>query len=67
MHDRRPLRGLVPSKQLGESVFSGSTAHLNEVLDLLPMAYYVTTRRGLGSDSYRETLHFLPASFIQRG
>ena len=49
---------LAPSKPFGESVFSGPTPHPNEVLNLfvqqkltstLPMAYYMTTRRGLDS------------------
>jgi hypothetical protein len=49
---------LIPSKPLGESVFSGPTPHPNEVLNLfvqqkltstLPMAYYMAARRGLGS------------------
>lgn len=52
------FEGLAPSKPLGESVFSGSTPHPNEVLNLfvqqklasaLPMAYYMATRRGLDS------------------
>ena len=52
------FEGLVPSKPLGESVFSGPTPHPNEVLNLfvqqkltsaLPMAYYMAARRGLGS------------------
>ena len=50
--------GLVHSKALGESVFSGPTPHPNEVLNLfvqqkltstLPMAYYMAARRGLRS------------------
>ena len=50
--------GLAPSKLLGEKVFSGSTPHPNEVLNLfvqqnitsaLPMAYYMAARRGLDS------------------
>ena len=53
-----PFEGLAPSKVLGESVFSGSTPHPNEVLNLfvqqrltaaLPMAYYMAARRGLDS------------------
>lgn len=52
------FEGLIPSKPLGESVFSGPTPHPNEVLNLfvqqqltstLPMAYYMAARRGLGS------------------
>jgi len=52
------FEGLVASKPLGESVFSGSTPHPNEVLNLfvqqklgsaLPMAYYMAARRGLDS------------------
>ena len=49
------FEGLGPSKQIGESVFSGQAPHPNEVLNLfveqnltsaLPMAYYMATRRG---------------------
>ena len=49
------FEGLVPSKALGEDVFSGPTPHPNEVLNLfvqqkltstLPMAYYMAARRG---------------------
>ena len=52
------FEGLGPSKPLGESIFSGRTPHPNEVLNLfvqqkitsaLPMAYYMATRRGLGT------------------
>ena len=52
------FEGLAPSKALGESVFSGSTPHPNEVLNLfaqqkltsaLPMAYYMAVRRGPSS------------------
>ena len=52
------FEGLIPSKPLGESVFSGPTPHPNLVLNLLvqqklasalPMAYYMATRRGLDS------------------
>ena len=52
------FKGLIPSKRLGESVFSGRTPHPNEVLNLfvqqeitsaLPMAYYMAARRGLHS------------------
>jgi len=52
------FEGLGQSKPLGETVFSGRTPHPNEVLNLfvqqkltsaLPMAYYMATRRGLGS------------------
>ena len=52
------FEGLVPSKPLGESVFSGPTPHPNEVLNLfvqqkltsaLPIAYYMAARRGPNS------------------
>ena len=52
------FEGLARSKVLGESVFTGSPPHPNEVLNLfvqqnltsaLPMAYYMAVRRG--SDS----------------
>ena len=52
------FEGLGPTKPLGENVFSGSTPHPNEVLNLfvqqkltsaLPMAYYMATRRGPNS------------------
>ena len=52
------FEGLDPSKQPRERAFSGPTPHPNEVLNLfvqqgltsaLPMAYYMATRRGLGS------------------
>jgi len=52
------FEGLIPHKPLGESVFSGPAPHPNEVLNLfvqqnftsaLPMAYYMTARRGLNS------------------
>ena len=52
------FEGLTPSRPLGESVFSGPTPHPNAVLNLfvqqkiasaLPMAYYMATRRGVGS------------------
>ena len=52
------LKGLIPSKPLGESIFSEPTPHPKEVLNLflqqkltstLPMAYHMTARRGLGS------------------
>ena len=52
------FEGLIPSKPLGESVFSGLTPHPNEVLNLfvqekltsaLPMAYYMAARRGVNS------------------
>jgi hypothetical protein len=60
VHDAYPetFEGLIPSKPLGESVFSGPTPHPNAVLNLfvqqkvtsaLPMAYYMATRRGLNS------------------
>ena len=49
---------VMPTKPLGESVFSGPTPHPNEVLNLfvqqkltsaLPMAYYMAARRGADS------------------
>ena len=49
------FEGLAPSKPLGEIVFTGSTPHPNEALNLfvqqnltsaLPMAYYMAARRG---------------------
>ena len=52
------FEGLTPTKTLGESVFSGRTPHLNEVLNLfvqqgltsaLAMAYYMAVRRGVDS------------------
>ena len=52
------FEGLVPSKPLGENVFSGPAPHPNEVLKLfvqqkltstLPMAYYMAARRGVQS------------------
>jgi hypothetical protein len=52
------FEGLTPSKPLGENIFSGPTPHPNAVLKLfvqqkltsaLPMAYYMATRRGVGS------------------
>jgi len=52
------FEGLGQSKPLGETVFSGRTPHPNQVLNLfvqqkltsaLPMAYYMTSQRGLGS------------------
>ena len=52
------FEGLVPSKPLGENVFSGPAPHPNEVLNLfvqqkltstLPMAYYMAARGGLRS------------------
>ena len=48
----------MPTKPLGETIFSGPTPHPNEVLNLfieqkltsaLPMAYYMAARRGLNS------------------
>ena len=54
----RNFGGLVPSKPLGEKIFSGRTPHPNEVLNLfvqqkltsaLPMAYYMAAQRGLHS------------------
>ena len=60
VHDAYPetFEGLVPSKVLGENIFSGPTPHPNEVLNLfvrqrltstLPMAYYMAARKGLRS------------------
>jgi len=60
IHDAYPenFRGLDPSKALGENVFNGSKPHPNAVLNLfvqqkvtsaLPMAYYMSARRGLDS------------------
>ena len=60
VHDAYPetFEGLAPSKSLGEGIFSGPTPHPNAVLNLfvrqeltsvLPMAYYMATRRGLDS------------------
>ena len=52
------FEGLGSSKPLGETTFSGPTPHPNEVLNLfvqqklrsaLPMAYYMTARRGPNS------------------
>ena len=52
------FEGLVPSKVLGERVFSASTPHPNAVVNLfvqhkltsaLPMAYYMAVRRGPNS------------------
>ena len=52
------FEGITPSKTLGEKVFSGTTPHPNEVLNLfiqqeltsaLPMAYYMAARRGVNS------------------
>ena len=52
------FEGLVPSKLLGENVFSGPAPHPNEVLNLfvqqkltsmLPMAYYMAARKGVQS------------------
>ena len=49
------FEGLIPSKRLGESIFSGQAPHPNEVLNLftqqeitfaLPIAYYMAVRRG---------------------
>ena len=61
------FEGLAPTKQIGESVFSGPTPHPNEVPSLfvqqkltsaLPMAYYMAAQRGLDSLMDRR----LPAS-----
>ena len=52
------FEGVIPTKPLGEKVFSGPTPHPNEVLNLfiqegltsaLPMAYYMAVRKGLNS------------------
>ena len=52
------FEGVMPTKPLGETIFSGPTPHPNEVLNLfieqklasaLPMAYYMAARRGLNS------------------
>jgi len=70
------FEGLGPSKPLGENVFSGRTPHPNEVLNLfvqqkltsaLPMAYYMATRRGLGSlmDRYLPPNATLPPDILQ--
>ena len=63
----KTFEGLTPTKKIGEGVFSGSTPHPNEVLNLfvqqkltlaLRMAYYMAARRGPGSLMDRR----LPAS-----
>ena len=63
----KTFEGLTPAKPIGESVFSDSTPHPNEVLNLfvqqkvtsaLPIAYYMAARRGLDSLMDRR----LPAS-----
>ena len=70
------FEGLVPSRPLGESIFSGPTPHPNEVLNLfvqqkltstLPMAYYMATRRGLGSlmDPHHPASVRLPPETLQ--
>ena len=57
VHDAYPaaFEGLIPSKAVGERVFSEPTPHPNEVLDLfvrqgftsaLPVAYYMAVRGG---------------------
>ena len=60
------FEGLGPSKPLGESVFSGTTPHPNEVLNLfvqqkltsaLPIAYYMAAQRGLNSLMDRRLPH----------
>jgi hypothetical protein len=52
------FEGVIPTKSLGEVVFSGPAPHPNEVLNLfiqqrltsaLPMAYYLAARRGVDS------------------
>ena len=70
------FEGLKPSKPLGESAFNGQTPHPNEVLNLfvqqnltsaLPMAYYMATRRGLGSlmDRHLPPTATLPPEILQ--
>ena len=70
------FEGLRPSKPLGERVFSGSTPHPNEVLNLfvqqkltsaLPMAYYMATRRGLNSlmESHLPRSATLPSKILK--
>ena len=60
IHDAYPetFEGVMPTKPLGETTFSGPTPHPNEVLNVfveqkltsaLPMAYYMAVRRGLDS------------------
>ena len=60
IHDAYPetFERVTPTRTLGERVFSGSTPHPNEVLNLfvqqglafaLPMAYYMAARRGVSS------------------
>ena len=71
------FEGLVPSKPLGENVFSGPTPHPNEVLNLfvqqklasaLPMAYYMAARRGIRSliNPHHPTNAQLPPDVLQR-
>jgi hypothetical protein len=52
------FEGVIPTKSLGEVVFSGPAPHPNEVLNLfvqqriksaLPIAYYLAARRGVDS------------------
>ena len=52
------FEGVTPTKLYGEKVFAGPTPHPNEVLNLflqqeltsfLPIAYYMTARKGLNS------------------
>jgi len=70
------FEGLVPSKPLGERIFSGRTPHPNEVLNLfvqqnltsaLPMAYYMAARRGLRSlmDTHRPAGARLPPEILR--
>ena len=70
------FEGLAPSKQLGESIFSGTIPHPNEVLNLfvqqnitsaLPMAYYMAARRGLDSlmDRHLPASARLPPEILQ--
>ena len=60
VHDAYPgtFEEIMPTKSLGESVFTGPAPHPNEVLNLfvqeeltsaLPMAYYMAVRRGVDS------------------
>ena len=69
------FEGLVPSKALGEKVFSDLTPHPNEVLSLfvqqklssaLPMAYYMAVRGGVRSlmDTHHSTSAQLPPEIL---
>ena len=70
------FEGLGTSKPIGERVFSGSTPHPNEVLNLfvqqnltsaLPIAYYMAAQRGLDSlmDGRLPTSARLPPEILQ--